>query len=322
MLDLTLLPDPDESVRCAEHARAIALDPGGTAIRADLLVSIDIPLPWPKPVFDHPLLVGVPDLVAASPVLTRVLASVPDEPDRLRMVAYGAGDPVTRREWEIEPSAVFDSLRAILSGVDPEARPVDGVGPSAEVWICTQGSHDTCCGTDGTRLAAEIDGRWEHVRVRRVSHTGGHRFAPTALTMPDGRMWANLDADALDVILGGGAGLADLAARCRGWWGAEAGAPQAAERAVLARHGNAWERLQRSVVRTEQRDDTTVVTLTGVPAVAGTASDAGAEPLSFEVHVVGGRSVPTIACRAPGGLPAKPANEWRVVEVRQLSDTE
>ena len=39
------------------------------------------------------------------------------------------------------------------------------------------------------------------VTVYRVSHTGGHRFAPTAMTLPDGRMWAGIEAGEVATIL-------------------------------------------------------------------------------------------------------------------------
>lgn len=40
--------------------------------------------------------------------------------------------------------------------------------------------------------------------MRRCSHLGGHRFAPTAVTMPENRWWAYLDIDVLDRIIAGG----------------------------------------------------------------------------------------------------------------------
>ena len=36
----------------------------------------------------------------------------------------------------------------------------------------------------------------------------------------------------------------------------------------------------------------------------------------WEVDVDVGRAVPTIACGEPGGLPAKPGREYRVVDLR------
>ena len=38
----------------------------------------------------------------------------------------------------------------------------------------------------------------------------------------------------------------------------------------------------------------------------------------FEVEVEQGRAVPTIACRAEGGLPAKPGTEYHVVGVSEV----
>ena len=67
----------------------------------------------------------------------------------------------------------------------------------AEVLVCSHGARDRCCGGPGTRLTIEVRAALGDLRIRRTSHLGGHRFAPTALTLPDGRMWAFLDADAL-----------------------------------------------------------------------------------------------------------------------------
>ena len=80
MTTIELLPDPDVSVRCAEFSRQIALDPGGTALAVDEIIVADVPLPWPKPVFDRDGFEDIPKWVRvaadqARPV--RVLAGVP-----------------------------------------------------------------------------------------------------------------------------------------------------------------------------------------------------------------------------------------------------
>ena len=56
---LALLPDDDASVRCAAYAESINVDPGGTAICADAVIIVETPLPWPKPVFAHELLLSL-----------------------------------------------------------------------------------------------------------------------------------------------------------------------------------------------------------------------------------------------------------------------
>ena len=62
-----------------------------------------------------------------------------------------------------------------------------------------------CC-TSSWRLAPT------DVRVWRCSHTGGHRFAPTAITLPDGRAWAYADADLIDGVIDRTADVAGLGA--------------------------------------------------------------------------------------------------------------
>jgi hypothetical protein len=308
VLDLTVLPAEDQSVRCADFTRELLVDPGGTAIRADRLIVVETPLPWPKPVFAHPLLVDVPDLVADAPIPTRVLAAVPEgDADHLAIVAYDRmPGGASRQAWTVDEATLAASLRAVIHGADPEAADVVvDAAPAAEVWVCAQGSHDLCCGADGTRLAMDIAGRWDDVVVRRVSHTGGHRFAPTAITLPDGRMWAYLDPAGLHDILTRTGDPAALAERCRGWWGAAPGPAQVAERALLSMAGWAWELAPRSAEVIDETD--------GVTTVRIEAGEAPARVWHARVRV--GRHVPTIACRAPGGLPAKPGVEYELIDV-------
>ncbi|HJR24543.1 MAG TPA: hypothetical protein VJ804_03665, partial [Acidimicrobiales bacterium] len=58
--------------------------------------------------------------------------------------------------------------------------------------------------------------RLPEVRVWRCSHTGGHRFAPTAITLPIGRAWAWADVDLLTRVLERTAHVPDLVPHDRG----------------------------------------------------------------------------------------------------------
>ena len=141
-------------------------------------------------------------------------------------------------------------------------------------------------------------------RVFRVSHTGGHRFAPTAMTLPDGRMWAYLGADTVADVVTASGDAADLAQYCRGWWGADRGPAQVAERAVFAQLGFAIDHARRTV--TEVSDGSYLVDIDVV-------DDAAGGPSSWSVAVELVREVPTISCRKPGGQPIKKAQEYTAV---------
>lgn len=324
-----LLPEAGDVVRCADHARRIAIDPGGTAIRADRVVVVETGLPWPKPVFDHPTMREIDPLFKSAPRVTRLLACQPDDRsstaiwvfDRLDGVgsspatsspATSSAATVTReRRFAVSsPDELLElsgCLAAETSGdqaTSGAAQPTfDGVMAEPAVLVCTQGSHDVCCGSDGARLAMAAENLSlppdaASPRVFRVSHTGGHRFAPTAMTLPDGRMWAYLGADMLSDILTGSGDPTHLAQYCRGWWGAERGPAQVVERAVFEQVGFALDHMRRTV------------TEVGPGSYVVATDDGVGEPVSWSVDVVLLREVPTISCRQPGGQPIKMAREY------------
>lgn len=309
--NLWVLPAADEAVRCSDFMRALSVDPGGTGIRADLLLAVELPLPWPKPVFAHPKLVDIPQLVAAAPQPSRVLAAVPRSRTEILSVVEYRRDPTTgtvaRAEWVTNVDGLAATVAARLLGeTPPGSTEVDGVAHAVEAWVCTQGSHDLCCGANGTRLVQQVERRWPEAVVRRVSHTGGHRFAPTAITLPSGRTWGYLDPSLLKSALFQSGDHRAVAKICRGWWGAESGAAQVAERGVFASQGWGWDAVPRTV---EVLDISA-----GVTTVRVATRDGSHRAWMATVRVL--REVPTIACRVPGGLPVKLGIEYELSDLR------
>lgn len=97
-----------------------------------------------------------------------------------------------------------------LSAGDAEATmsSVPGLVASAEphLLVCTNGRRDVCCAVRGRPVAAAIAAD-RAGRVWETSHTGGHRYAPTALLLPSGVMLARLDpAAALEALDAAGRG--------------------------------------------------------------------------------------------------------------------
>ena len=350
---LALLPAADEMPRCAVHAADIGVDPGGTSICADAVALVEVPLPWPKPVFASGLLEGFTPMTDLAVGPTRVLAAVPATGNNTRGAVSSrpgalAGDTshtgTVRVALHCRTGAGTKSYRFTADGaaglrllfahlarcMPTEPIPehagfvLTGVGRDERaVLICTQGSHDVCCGSKGTRLAADFEAVQRadntqdldvpdslptssaQVTVYRVSHTGGHRFAPTAMTLPDGRMWAGIEAGELAAILDRTADTAALAQRCRGWWGAPTGPPQVAERAVFERVGWPLEDMARE----------TRFSLNGTNWDIQVVADQAKRV--WNVSVAAGRTVPTITCRALGGLPAKRATEFRITKLHE-----
>ena len=303
---VSLLPAVEEQPRCASHARSINCDPCGSALFVDALVLVEVPLPWPKPVFEHPLLEGFTSMGDTSLGSTRVLAVVPEEKrSGIRVVVYQR-DEVGVQSWGFRPTSPTELTHFAhqIKSTHPEqldTTPDDLHPPDIAVLICTQGSHDVCCGAEGPRLVSELEDQAPGLAIFRVSHTGGHRFAPTAMTIPDGRMWAYLDAQSTLSILELTGSPKDLSRHCRGWWGAPPGPGQVAERAVFEQIGWDADVMPRELQVTE--------TEAGWTVTVSVALD------QWTVDISRGREIPEISCRAKGGMPAKSGYEYTVTSI-------
>ncbi len=293
-----LLPPPEQAVKCSVFTATLGVNPSGTAISATTVIVVDTPLPWPKPVFEHPALAGVDITSTGVEARTvRVLASVPsDDRPPTATVFQRRFDNTIAVAIAIGHRQIAEVVDLVLNAED--VRTIDGAREieARAVLVCTQGTHDVCCGTEGTALVADLHGdpRFDAIQIFRVSHTGGHRFAPTAMTFPDGRSWAYIDADRLAHVLFHTAAPSALVPWCRGSWIAPDPRSQAAENAVFGRQG--WDDAQRSTRFEDLGNDIIRVTR-------------GLE--SHAVRVTVERDIPIIRCRAAGGLPAKPSTEFR-----------
>jgi hypothetical protein len=290
------LPLASESVRCVDFALANQIDPGGTALAPDVVVLVEVPEPWPKPVAKHEHMADLVGAAQMHPEQVRLLAAVPLDPEDLQVIAFRPTPTGMERVEQALGDDPVGALQSVLTGEG--SLPSDSANGVDVLLVCTQGSHDICCGVDGAEFAHWAE---EHldVEVFRVSHTGGHRFAPTAMTLPDGRMWAYLGPESAYQIISDREDASGVAALCRGWWGAPTGPAQVAERAVFAELGFAADNMARIVTVSEADGGHNVVVT--------------ADEQTFDMHIAVGREVPTIACGAPGGQPVKPGREWTVV---------
>lgn len=283
---------------------ANSIDPGGTALAPDVVVLAEVDLPWPKPVGKHEALTELVSACQERSENIRLLAAEPRGDEPRRVIAFRPVDGGATRSERSMGADHVSALRGVLDDTDADSVLVESGVTS--LLVCTQGSHDLCCGTDGAAFADWADQNLE-VEVFRVSHTGGHRFAPTAMTIPDGRMWAYLDPPTAIEIVETRREQASVVGQCRGWWGTPTGPAQVGERAVFAELGFDLDTQSRSVVAEEPSADS------GARRVLVTVDDEGSAQ-TYAVTVAPGRQVATIACNAPGGLPVKSGQEWVVTK--------
>lgn len=134
----------------------------------------------------------------------------------------------TRREYDVARGDLAAVLEGLAGGGSVAADEVACASGQRDVLVCTHGARDACCGRFGYPLYRELSGLALQagvaggplagpVRVWRSSHLGGHRFAPTLLDLPSGRMFGRMAAgDAASVLFGGAPLVARLESIYRG----------------------------------------------------------------------------------------------------------
>ncbi|NJK68807.1 MAG: sucrase ferredoxin [Microcoleus sp. CSU_2_2] len=148
-----------------------------------------------------------------------------------------------KQEFNVDSiDRVAGIVKSYLAGEVPDCEIENK--PARDILVCTHGSHDMCCARYGnpfyaqaTALACELE--LNDVRVWRSSHFGGHRMAPTAIDLPDGRYYGNLDRTSFQSILTRTGDIECLNKVYRGW-GILPNPIQVLERKLIMLYGWDW----------------------------------------------------------------------------------
>ncbi|HEX4245519.1 MAG TPA: sucrase ferredoxin [Acidimicrobiales bacterium] len=303
--------DTPTTLRCSEWTHQHEVDPIGTAGTYAGYLLLEWPLPWPHDLSEVPDLAPVVEALAGTGIRLQGLVATWDHGPQRHAILYH------RRHDELPGFASFARREVIapLDGLvasalelldDRETAP-DGSPPAlTDVLICGHGRRDRCCGALGTSLALELaagGGARDEIRLWRTSHTGGHRFAPTMIVLPEATVWAFADADMVERITRRDGSLDDLVPRYRGCSGLGSPRVQALERAVLAEMG--WPVLS-SVRWGEELPDGSV-----------SLRVQGPDPSAWEGTVTTGRQLPVPVCGSPIDAATKSETELVVNQVRR-----
>lgn len=189
---------------CSELTRTLGEPLIGTAPVATTWLALEQPGPWGRQALTGSHLdptVGADlerwaDGTGVKPLLIRRTGRHADDhrPARHTVLVAHAG-PGPRRLHHVEVGDLAAVLAwdaaALGAGRWLPGEPVTG----AVALVCTNGRRDRCCAVHGRVLAGGLAERPD--RVWECSHLGGHRFAPTAVLLPAGAVYGQLDADRL-----------------------------------------------------------------------------------------------------------------------------
>jgi hypothetical protein len=194
-------------VRCSDSARARHERLVASALKYSRFLLLEVPGPWGRSALaDSRLDAGVTRNVAQNASAADVRVVLIRRPGRDGTsrdggrLAWALADTtlgIERIQWGAwsQPADLLDlDLTA-----DPPATALSS-GPQRVALVCTNAKRDQCCAIRGRPVAAALAAgtgwdTWE------CSHLGGHRFAATALLLPSGEMFGELDPDtAIDVL--------------------------------------------------------------------------------------------------------------------------
>lgn len=111
-----------------------------------------------------------------------------------------------------------------------------------DILVCTHGTVDAACAKFGYPLYKHMRDTYadDNLRVWRVSHFGGHAFAPTIMDMPHGHYWAYVEDEQAKQIIERECEVTNLRGHYRGWVGVEYGFVQVAEYHLWQEIGWEW----------------------------------------------------------------------------------
>lgn len=312
------------------------LDPVGHAGSFDDAIVVETPLPWkrdmtlkagalPQAIIDL-LELWLRDYYAGRGYPHLPLTIAPDpaysRPGFRRVMHYtrpqGAFARFDKHEYlvpEGDTGALVWSLyqdRAALARFEayraPEAE------NARDILVCTHGTIDAACAKFGYPLYRHMRDTYDgdDVRVWRVSHFGGHVFAPTFMDMPTGHFWAYIGEAQAGQIMRRDGDVSALRGHYRGWAGVEEGFQQAAECELWQRHGWAWFDYPKRA-ETLARDESATEPVWA--DVRLTYSDGVQTEASADVRVEVSRAIETIVTT---GEPATyPYPQYRVTSVQR-----
>lgn len=217
-------PSADDTFNkhCSDIARERAEACIGTANRFDRFVLVEIGLPWPEQMRMVPwarskwpqhIMNALNDAVEdcqRQRVPTKFIAIAADRTysdlESPHVVVLERGSHHARMERITFPLFEAEGLAQLRAICSSPLGSVHGTSSSSvrDLLVCTHGQIDSCCGRLGIPLFQHMRHEADSlpdVHIWRCSAIGGHRFAPTVIDFPEGRMWGHLELEDVPNLL-------------------------------------------------------------------------------------------------------------------------
>lgn len=215
---------------CAVAAQQVGERIIGTASIYDAYVLVECPKPWPSKAFEADI---VPDGLrhfikeAKAQRSVNFLCIAPrDRVSKTRVLIYekresDSGFTCGYVGYEYEADSLDRVADCVKTHWQNGAK-VENQIQVRDFLVCTHGMRDRCCARFGRPFYQALEqkvkaGELADVRVWQVSHIGGHRFAPTAISLPDGRYYGRLTVEDWIAIASRQGAVGAIESVYRGW---------------------------------------------------------------------------------------------------------
>ena len=317
---------------CAVFSVDNGEDAGGSATWWRKCLVVEVPEPWAHDVTESR---AFPKSVSAelgraaeAGVQVRLQCVTPDaeysREGEIGVMLFSRSDgpfsSYDKVEYRVPDAELGPLVAALLTRPEDLGRFADylqDTGHLRDILVCTHGAHDSCCGSFGYPVYNVLRHRYAadpgaNLRVWRVSHLGGNRFAPNLLDMPEGRNWVRVGEEHLDALVHRTGAASDLRDRYRGWVGMESPYEQIAEREALMREGWGWigRRVESSLVDLDEAAERAVVRLEFSVGANGETS-------AYVAKIERTGSAPLADCIS--GTPGKDAPQYAVTELAKAT---
>jgi hypothetical protein len=240
---------------CADFSRQAGEDIIGSATPFQTYILIECPTPWASEAFDSKLIpANLKDLITEIKQSQLSIRFLLIESKQLlphsytKLLIYDQNREefskgYSKREFNVETlEQVAGVVRNYLAGESVDCE--EETRTTRDILVCTHGSHDKCCARYGNPFYAKAvatvsELNLHQVRIWKASHFGGHRFAPTAIDLPEGRYYGVLNHESLQSILMRTGEVECFNKVYRGW-GILPTQIQVLERELILRYGWNW----------------------------------------------------------------------------------
>ncbi|RCJ18560.1 sucrase ferredoxin [Nostoc minutum NIES-26] len=239
---------------CSDYAKQVGEDVIGSATNYQAYILVECPPPWFSEAFNSKWVPKNLQLLvqevhhAKLPIRFLLIANdASHKIDQTTLLIYqrqdGLSNGYRKHEFKLPNiELVATVVRKWLLGRTSEYEIETSV--TRDILVCTHGSHDLCCARYGNPFyfyanATIADLCLGNIRIWKSSHFGGHRFAPTAIDLPEGRYYGILDQKSFQSILTRTGDIQCLNKVYRGW-GILPPALQILERELILANGWNW----------------------------------------------------------------------------------